>query len=123
MKYIILFLSIFLSSNIFAHENPPRKGTCFLVRNGNPETPKPCTIYSGGGAGGSYVKFKVGSANILIEEVEGEVGVGSSPEHLKDGNNYMRDAKTLKEIPYSEEDIPKYFCAKQTNGNLDACFK
>ena len=123
MKNILFSLSLLFCSSIYAQETPPQKGVCFLVQGNKPEAPKPCVINTGGGAGGSYVQFKVGKTNVLIEESEGDVSVGNSPKTLKDGVNYMRDHKTLKVIPNSEEDFPKFFCTKQKSGSLDACFK
>lgn len=121
MKNIIFSICLIFSVSVFAYDNPPQRGKCFLVKDGNPTKPNDCILYSGGGAGGSFVHFKVGKENILIENTD-NVSIGHTLETLMDGEDYMRDGKTLKVIPTSDKDIPKYFCTKQISGKLDACF-
>lgn len=123
MKKPIFIMSLLISSGVFAHENPDLKGYCLIVNGKN--KPEPCTIHSGGGAGGMYTAFTVNKKDYLIEEStmighEGEASVGlSSADKLEDAISYTRDFKTKKIIKRVR--ASDWGCYKQVKGLLDVC--
>lgn len=116
-------MSLCISSSIFAHENPDLQGHCLILHTKS--QPVPCTIHSGGGAGGMYTAFTVHKKSYLIEEStmighEGEEKLGLSSETLKDAVSYSRDYATQKIIqPTRAND---WSCYKQVKGRLHVCF-
>lgn len=121
MKKIVFSLLLVVGFSALAHDNPPEIGKCFIVNNGIPTKPVSCVINTGGGAGGSFINFKVKGKNILIEEGQ-DINVGTDAESLSKGEIYSRDYKTFKKIKNPKNDDPWYYCARQVSGKLDACF-
>lgn len=127
MKTTICLLgSIFLTSAAFAHENPDRKGQCFVVDGKN--ITKPCVVSSGGGAGGMYTALKIGKQNFLIEEStmnpdseERSIVMGKDVDHFMDAVEYSRDFKTKKVIKNFKSD--SWSCYSQIKGKLDVCYR
>lgn len=75
-----------------------RKGQCLIVRENSPQ---PCVISSGGGAGGMYTILNINKKQYHIEEstmCEDDCGIslGSDLNHMKDASHYYLDAKTRK---------------------------
>ncbi|MHC3122285.1 hypothetical protein [Acinetobacter sp. GN11] len=126
MNKILIMLTMFISVQTFAHENPDRMGQCFVV-DGNNLT-KPCIISSGGGTGGLYTALRIGKQNFLIEEStmdsdsdERPVFMGKDDDHMVDAVNYYRDGTTKKLIKNYKDD--SWSCYSQIKGKLDACYR
>ncbi|AMX20347.1 hypothetical protein IEC338SC_3236 [Acinetobacter pittii] len=126
MKKVLVMLAACISIQAFAHENPDRKGQCFIVDGQN--ITKPCVVSSGGGAGGMYTALKIGKQNILIEEStmnpdseDRSIAMGKDVDHMLDAEEYYRDGISKKVIKTYKEG--SWFCNKQIKGKLDVCFK
>jgi len=119
-------LTAVISVQVFAHENPDRKGQCFAVEGKN--ITKLCVVSSGGGAGGMYTLLTIGEKEYLIEEStmntdseERSISMGSDSDELLEAVNYYRDGKTKKVIKNYKDD--SWLCYSQIKGKLDACYR
>ncbi|HGU9765499.1 TPA: hypothetical protein ACNFOO_000949 [Acinetobacter baumannii] len=126
MKKVLVMLAACISVQAFAHENPDRKGQCFIVDGKN--ITKPCIVSSGGGAGGMYTALKIGKQNFLIEEStmnpdsEGRsIAMGKDVDNMMDAEEYYRDGNSKKVVKNYKDG--SWFCNKQIKGKLDVCFK
>ncbi|MCH4243846.1 hypothetical protein [Acinetobacter gerneri] len=125
MKSLIAISLMFVSISAFAHENPDRKGQCLIVSGKN--SPQPCVISSGGGAGGMYTILNINKKQYHIEEstmCEDDCGIslGSDLNHMKDASHYYLDAKTKKIVKEPKPNSPFWNCYKQVRGNLNVCY-
>jgi len=123
---ILMILTAFISVQTFAHENPDRKGQCFVVDGKN--ITKTCVVSSGGGTGGLYTALKIGKQKFLIEEStmdpdsdERPIFMGKDGDHVMDAVDYYRDGKTKKVIKNYKDD--SWSCYSQIKGKLDVCYR
>lgn len=121
-----MILTAFISVQTFAHENPDRKGQCFVVDGKN--ISKTCVVSSGGGTGGLYIALKIGKQKFLIEEStmdpdsdERPIFMGKDGDHVMDAVDYYRDGKTKKVIKNYKDD--SWSCYSQIKGKLDVCYR
>lgn len=126
MKKVLVMLAACISVQAFAHENPDRKGQCFIVDGKN--ITKPCIVSSGGGAGGMYTALKIGKQDFLIEEStmnpdseDRSIAMGKDVDNMMDAEEYYRDDNSKKVVKNYKDG--SWFCNKQIKGKLDVCFK
>lgn len=87
-----------------AHDNPSQKGMCIF----NKSKPTPCTIESGGGAGGGWINLYAGKKRIYIEDSDNFSYIGHNEDQTFPAKKYKNNG---------------FFCTKQINGSLLGCFK
>ena len=127
MRVVFTVLLAGAVSLAFAHENPSLKGLCFVPQG--KQQVHACQIDSGGGAGGMYTTFKIGTQTYLIEEslmcddnTACTVSLGSDPSRLKDAASYQRNVDTKREVPEGLYD-QYWLCVRQIKGKMDVCYR
>ena len=127
MRVLFTVLLACAASFAFAHENPSLKGLCFVPQG--KQQVHACQIDSGGGAGGMYTTFKIGTQTYLIEEslmcddnTACTVSLGSDPSRLKDAASYQRNVDTKREVPEGLYD-QYWSCVRQIKGKMDVCYR
>ena len=127
MRVVFTVLLAGAASLAFAHENPSLKGLCFVPQG--KQQVHACQIDSGGGAGGMYTTFKIGTQTYLIEEslmcddnTACTVSLGSDPSRLKDAATYQRNVDTKRVVPEGLYD-QYWSCVRQINGKMDVCYR
>ena len=127
MRVVFTVLLAGAVSLAFAHENPSLKGLCFVPQG--KQQVHACQIDSGGGAGGMYTTFKIGTQTYLIEEslmcddnTAWTVSLGSDPSRLKDAASYQRNVDTKREVPEGLYD-QYWLCVRQIKGKMDVCYR
>ena len=127
MRVVFTVLLAGAASLAFAHENPSLKGLCFVPQG--KQQVHACQIDSGGGAGGMYTTFKIGTQTYLIEEslmcddnTACTVSLGSDPSRLKDAATYQRNVDTKRVVPEGLYD-QYWSCVRQIKGKMDVCYR
>ena len=127
MRVVFTVLLAGAASLALAHENPSLKGLCFVPQG--KQQVHACQIDSGGGAGGMYTTFKIGTQTYLIEEslmcddnTACTVSLGSDPSRLKDAASYQRNVYTKREVPEGLYD-QYWSCVRQIKGKMDVCYR
>lgn len=114
----LIFALLLIAGPVWAHSNQDQSKDCYLFKDDRLIKHKPCTVSSGGGAGGLYSQLRMGRQAYSIETDYngGNVSINDQP-----GKAYSRNKLHARLSDDDQNATPYMYCFQRNGSRISIC--
>ena len=114
----LIFALLLIAGPVWAHSNQDQSKVCYLFKGDRLVKQAPCTVSSGGGAGGLYSQLKIGRQTYSIET---DYNGGNASINDQPGKAYSRNELHKRLADDDQNATPYMYCFQRTGSRISIC--